>query len=219
MQWLASLCIRQPVFTWVVMLLFLVVGAFGYASLGVDQFPNVDIPVVLVTATLNGSAPEEIETDVTDKLEGAINTINGVDELRSASSDGVSRVIVTFDMEKNTDVAAQEVRDHINNVLPELPKGIDPPVVQKLDPDSSPILFVTLASPGDIRDVTELADKVVRRQNREHQRRRRAPDPRRPQEAGQRVARPAEAAGGGAHRDRRGVRAGAAEPDRPRRGD
>jgi multidrug efflux pump subunit AcrB len=164
MQWLASLCIRQPVFTWVLMLLFVVVGAFGYKSLGVDQFPKVDIPTILITSTLNGSAPEEIETDVTDKIEGTINTISGVDELRSTSSDGVSLVIVTFDMSKDIDVAAQEVRDHINNVTPDLPKGMDPPVVQKVDPDASPILFVTLSSPGNIRDVTELADKRVRRQ-------------------------------------------------------
>jgi hydrophobe/amphiphile efflux-1 (HAE1) family protein len=164
MQWLASLCIRQPVFTWVLMLLFVVVGAFGYKSLGVDQFPKVDIPTILITSTLNGSAPEEIETDVTDKIEGTINTISGVDELRSTSSDGVSLVIVTFDMSKDIDVAAQEVRDHINNVTPDLPKGMDPPVVQKVDPDASPILFVTLSSPGSIRDVTELADKRVRRQ-------------------------------------------------------
>jgi HAE1 family hydrophobic/amphiphilic exporter-1 len=164
MQWLASLCIRQPVFTWVLMLLFVVVGAFGYKSLGVDQFPKVEIPTILITSTLNGSAPEEIETDVTDKIEGTINTISGVDELRSTSSDGVSLVIVTFAMSKDIDVAAQEVRDHINNVTPDLPKGMDPPVVQKVDPDASPILFVTLSSPGNIRDVTELADKRVRRQ-------------------------------------------------------
>jgi HAE1 family hydrophobic/amphiphilic exporter-1 len=164
MQWLASLCIRQPVFTWVLMLLFVVVGAFGYESLGVDQFPKVDIPTILITSTLNGSAPEEIETDVTDKIEGTINTISGVDELRSTSSDGVSLVIVTFDMSKDIDVAAQEVRDHINNVTPDLPKGMDPPVVQKVDPDASPIIFITLSSPGSIRDVTELADKRVRRQ-------------------------------------------------------
>ena len=164
MQWLASLCIRQPVFTWVLMLLFVVVGAFGYKSLGVDQFPKVEIPTILITSTLNGSAPEEIETDVTDKIEGTINTISGVDELRSTSSDGVSLVIVTFDMSKVIDVAAQEVRDHINNITPDLPKGMDPPVVQKVDPDASPILFVTLSSPGDLRDVTELADKRVRRQ-------------------------------------------------------
>ncbi len=164
MQWLASLCIRQPVFTWVLMLLFVVVGTFGYRSLGVDQFPKVEIPTILITSTLNGSAPEEIETDVTDKIEGTINTISGVDELRSTSSDGVSLVIVTFDMAKDIDVAAQEVRDHINNITPDLPKGMDPPVVQKVDPDASPILFVTLSAPGDLRDVTELADKRVRRQ-------------------------------------------------------
>ena len=164
MQWLASLCIRQPVFTWVLMLTFVVVGVFGYTSLGVDQFPKVDLPTILITSTLEGSAPEEMETDVTDKIEGTINTISGVDELRSTSSDGVSLVIVTFDINKNIDVAAQEVRDHINNVTPDLPKGMDPPVVSKVDPDASPIMLVTLAAPGTLRDVTELADKRVRRQ-------------------------------------------------------
>ncbi len=164
MQWLASLCIRQPVFTWVLMLSFVVVGIFGYTSLGVDQFPKVDLPTILITSTLEGSAPEEMETDVTDKIEGTINTISGVDELRSTSSDGVSLVIVTFDIGKDINVAAQEVRDHINNVTPDLPKGMDPPVVSKVDPDASPIMLVTLTSPGNLRDVTELADKRVRRQ-------------------------------------------------------
>src|SRR5580693_4748249 len=164
MQWLASLCIRQPVFTWVLMLVFIVIGVFGYSSLGVDQFPKIDFPAIVVTTTENGAAPEEIETEVTDKIEGAVNTISGIDELRSTSSQGVSLVIITFSLDKDPDVAAQDVRDHINNVLPELPKGIDQPVVSKVDPDASPILYVTLTSPGSIRDTTELADKHVRRQ-------------------------------------------------------
>jgi hydrophobic/amphiphilic exporter-1 (mainly G- bacteria), HAE1 family len=164
MQWLASLCIRQPVFTWVLMLVFIVVGAFGYFSLGVDQFPKIDFPAVVVTTTENGAAPEEIETELTDKIEGAVNTISGIDELRSTSSQGVSLVIIAFSLDKSPDVAAQEVRDHINNVLPDLPKGIDPPVVSKIDPDASPIIYVTLSTPGSIRDTTELADKRVRRQ-------------------------------------------------------
>ena len=164
MQWLASLCIRQPVFTWVLMLVFIVVGAFGYFSLGVDQFPKIDFPAVVVTTTENGAAPEEIETQLTDKIEGAVNTISGIDELRSTSSQGVSLVIISFTLDKNADVAAQEVRDHISNVLPDLPKGIDQPVVSKIDPDASPILYVTLSSTGSIRDTTELADKRVRRQ-------------------------------------------------------
>ncbi|HTB76113.1 MAG TPA: efflux RND transporter permease subunit, partial [Polyangiaceae bacterium] len=164
MQWLASLCIRQPVLTWVLMLVFVVIGAFGYFSLGVDQFPKVDFPAIVVTTTENGAAPEEIETELTDKIEGAVNTISGIDELRSTSSQGVSLVIIAFNLDKNPDVAAQEVRDHINNVLPDLPKGIDQPIVSKVDPDASPILLVTLTSPGTIRDTTELADKRVRRQ-------------------------------------------------------
>src|SRR6202167_4708604 len=164
MQWLASLCVRQPVLTWVLMLVFIVIGTFGYSSLGVDQFPKIDFPAIVVTTTENGAAPEEIETELTDKIEGAVNTISGIDELRSTSSQGVSLVIIAFNLDKDPNVAAQEVRDHISNVLPDLPKGIDPPVVSKIDPDASPVLYVTLTSPGSIRDTTELADKRVRRQ-------------------------------------------------------
>ena len=88
MQWLASLCIRQPVLTWVLMLATVVVGGVGYSKLGVDQFPKIDIPFILVTTTLPGAAPEVVETGITDKIEAAVNTISGIDELRSASSDG-----------------------------------------------------------------------------------------------------------------------------------
>lgn len=164
MQWLASLCVRQPVLTWVLMLAFVVIGAFGYFSLGLDQFPKVDIPAIVVTTTENGAAPEEIETELTDKIEGAVNTISGIDELRSTSSQGVSIVIVTFDLAKDVDVAAQEVRDHVNNVLPDLPKGVDQPVISKVDPDASPVLYATLKTPGTLRDTTEYADKTIRRQ-------------------------------------------------------
>src|SRR5271169_3588560 len=164
MQWLASLCIRQPVLTWVLMLVFIVIGTFGYFSLGVDQFPKIDFPAVVVTTTENGAAPEEIETELTDKIEGAVNTISGIDELRSTSSEGVSAVVISFVLDKNTDIAAQEVRDHIDGVLRTLPKGIDPPVVTKVDPDASPIMLVTLRGPGSARDLTEVADKTVRRQ-------------------------------------------------------
>jgi HAE1 family hydrophobic/amphiphilic exporter-1 len=164
MQWLASLCIKHPVLTWVLVLAIAVVGIVGYQSLGLDQFPKVDIPTVLVTTTLNGAAPEEVETELSDKIEGAVNTISGIDELRSTSSQGVSLVIITFSLDKNIDVATQEVRDHINSVLVDLPKGIDPPIVTKVDPDASPILLMTLRAPGNLRDVTELADKKVRRQ-------------------------------------------------------
>ncbi|MEO8905470.1 MAG: efflux RND transporter permease subunit [Polyangiaceae bacterium] len=164
MQWLARLCVRQPVLTWVMTLAILVVGIVGYGSLGLDQFPKIDFPTILITTRLGGSAPQEVESELTDKIEGVVNTISGIDDLRSVSSEGVSTVIVTFNLDKDVDVAAQEVRDHINNVLPDLPKDIDQPVVSKIDPDAAPILLVTLRGPGSVRDLTELADKRVRRQ-------------------------------------------------------
>ena len=163
MQWLANLSVRRAVFASVLMLTIVVVGLAGYRSLGVDAFPKVDFPTVSITTRLDGAAPEEVETQITDKIEAAVNTISGIDDLRSISSEGVSQVYVTFQLEKSVDVAAQEVRDHVSTALPDLPEGIDQPVIQKLDPDASPILYVAVAGPQPIREVTEVADKQIRR--------------------------------------------------------
>ena len=100
-----------------------------------DRFPKVDFPTVVVTTCLPGAAPEEVETEITDKIEEAVNTISGIDELRSSSSEGVSQVIITFLLEKNADVAAQEVRDKVNGASPLLPRTIEQPTVEKFDPD------------------------------------------------------------------------------------
>ncbi|MDI1434955.1 efflux RND transporter permease subunit [Polyangium sorediatum] len=164
MQWLAAICVRRPVFATVIVLILTVVGLFSYVQLGLDRFPKVDFPAVVITTILPGSAPEEIETEISDKIESAVNTISGIDELRSSSSEGVSMVIVTFVLEKDVDVASQEVRDKVNAVLNELPPGIEQPVIAKMDPDAAPILTLALSGPGNVRDVTETADKVVRRQ-------------------------------------------------------
>jgi len=164
MQWLARICVARPVFTWVLMLITIVLGGFAYVELGLDKYPNIDVPAVVVTTTLHGAAPEEVESEISDKIEAAVNTISGVDELRSTSSEGVSQVVISFVLEKNGDVAAQEVRDHVSNVLPDLPKGIDQPVISRFDPDAAPIMLLTLHGPGGVRDLTELADKLVRRQ-------------------------------------------------------
>ncbi len=164
MQWLASLCVRRPVFTVVVMLAISVVGIAGYFKLGLDQFPKIDFPVVVVTTRLDGAAPEEVETEITDKIEEAVNTISGIDELRSVSVEGVSQIFVTFNLDKNVNVAAQEVQDHVNSSLPDLPRGIDPPIVAKLDPDSVPVLQIAVHGKHSVRELTELADKQIRRQ-------------------------------------------------------
>src|SRR5579864_3304766 len=164
MQWLAELCVKRPVFATVLILSLSVIGAFSFTRLGVDRFPKVDFPTVIVTTVQPGAAPEQIETEITDKIEQAVNTISGIDELRSVSSEGVSQVIVSFVLEKDTDVAAQEVRDKINGVLPLLPKTIQQPHVDKMDPDASPVLSLALSANKPVRDITEYADKVLRRQ-------------------------------------------------------
>jgi hydrophobe/amphiphile efflux-1 (HAE1) family protein len=165
MQWLASVSVRRPVFAMVLVLGICVLGLAGYGALGVDRFPKVDFPWVSVSTRLPGAGPEEIETEVTDKLEEAINTIAGIEELRSVSSEGVSQIWVSFDLAKNVDVASQEVRDRVTQALAQLPRGIDPPVVMKLDPGATPVAFVTVNAEGRApRELTEIADKTIRRQ-------------------------------------------------------
>ncbi|HXW08796.1 MAG TPA: efflux RND transporter permease subunit [Vicinamibacterales bacterium] len=164
MQWLASISVRRPVFATVITLSLTVVGAFAFTRLGLDRFPKVDFPTVVVTTRLPGAAPEEVETEVTDKIEEAVNTISGIDELRSNSSEGVSQVIIAFLLEKDGDIAAQEVRDRVNRALPLLPRTIEQPVVEKFDPDSAPVLTLAVSADKPIRDITEYADKTLRRQ-------------------------------------------------------
>src|SRR5215510_9638573 len=164
MQWLANVCVKRPVFASVLILTIVVVGIIGYKNLSLDRFPNVDFPILTVVTVLPGAAPEQIETEVTDKLEEAVNTISGIDELRSTSSEGVSLVMISFLLDKDTDVAAQEVRDKVNSALPNLPKTIQQPKIEKFDPDASPVLSIALTANKPVREVTEYADKVLRRQ-------------------------------------------------------
>lgn len=165
MKQLAAICVRRPVFAVVLILMLVVFGVFSYTKLGVDRFPKVDFPMVTVTTRQPGSAPEDMETQITDKIEEAVNTISGIEELRSTSSEGISQVFIQFALEKDVDVAAQEVRDKVNGVLPALPTDIEQPTVEKMDPDASAIIAVAVSAPTPttIRDITEYCDKVLRR--------------------------------------------------------
>ena len=163
MQWLAEICVRRPVFAWVLVLSLIVVGLFAFGRLGVDRFPNIDIPTISITTRLPGAAPEQIETEVTDKIEEAVNTISNIDTLSSTSSEGISQVVVSFTLDKNADIAAQEVRDRINRVLPLLPRTVLQPTVEKLDFTASPVITVAVTAAKPVRDITEFADKVLRR--------------------------------------------------------
>src|SRR3990172_5429332 len=162
MQKLAEICVRRPVFATMLIMSLTVVGIFSFSTLGVDLFPKVEFPTITVTVVNPGASPQEIETEITDKIEGAVNTISGIDELRSTSVEGVSQVFVTFLLDKNADVAAQEVRDKVNLVIPDLPETAEAPVVQKLDTDAAPILRNAVSAPRSLREVTNIADKQIK---------------------------------------------------------
>ncbi|MBI4851250.1 MAG: efflux RND transporter permease subunit [Acidobacteria bacterium] len=162
MQKLAELCIERPVFATMLIFALTFIGAYAYNILGVDLFPKVDFPTITVTTTLRGASPEEVETEITKKIEEAVNPLPGIDELRSVSTEGVSQVFITFVLERNTDQAAQDVRDKINGVLKDLPKDIDPPIVEKLDPDATPVMSIAISAKRSSREITEIADKKIK---------------------------------------------------------
>ena len=162
MHALAQLCVRRPVFATMLILSLVVVGVFSYFSLGVDLFPKVDVPSVAVIVSDPGASPEEIETEITKKVEDAVNTISMIDEVRSTSSEGQSLVIIMFELSKNGDVAAQEVQNKVNLIVPDLPQSAKTPVVQKFDPDAQPIMQIAVSAPRSLRDVTMIADKQIK---------------------------------------------------------
>ena len=162
MQKLAEICVRRPVFATMLILSLTVVGLFSYKSLGVDLFPKIDLPTITVTIVNPGASPQEVETEITDKVEGAVNTISGIDELRSTSVEGVSQVFITFLLEKNADVAAQEVRNKVDLIVNDLPVTAEKPVVQKLDTDATPVLRIAVSAPRSLKEVTDVADKQIK---------------------------------------------------------
>lgn len=157
-----DICIRRPVFTTMLVLGPVVLGLASYGRLGVELFPNVDVPVVVVTTTLKGASVEEMESSVTKPIEEAVNTVNGIDELRSTTKEGVSTVVIGFKLEKDGNIAAQDVRDKVSTILPLLPYGTDPPKVDKFNLDAAPVVTVVVSGRRSVREVTEIARKRIK---------------------------------------------------------
>jgi HAE1 family hydrophobic/amphiphilic exporter-1 len=155
--------VRRPVFTTMVIATMVVLGLASFAQLGVDIFPKVDLPTITITTTLQGASPEEIESQITKPLEEVINTISGLDELRSSTIEGQSQIFATFVLERNVQEAANDVREKVGTVLSRLPVGTDSPIIEKVDPDSSPVMAVVISGQRSAREITEIADKRVKR--------------------------------------------------------
>jgi HAE1 family hydrophobic/amphiphilic exporter-1 len=162
MHKLAEVCVRRPVFATMLIVALMVVGGFSFSTLGLDLFPKIDLPTVSVTVSNPGASAEEVETEITKRIEDAINTISGIEDLNSTSAEGISSIVISFSLDKNGDVAAQEVRDKVNRAIPDLPETAKAPVVQKFDPDATPILQMAVSSPRPLREVTEIADKQIK---------------------------------------------------------
>ncbi|MCZ2157072.1 MAG: efflux RND transporter permease subunit, partial [Bryobacterales bacterium] len=162
MQKLAEVCIRRPVFATMLIMMLVVLGLDSYRKLGVDFFPKIDFPFVSITTVLPGASPEEVESQISKKIEEAVNTVSGIDELTSISSEGVSVVMISFVLEKDADVAAQEVRDKVAAILGDLPDDADPPIVDKISTDASPVLSLVVSSPRDPREITKIVDDRIK---------------------------------------------------------
>ncbi len=163
MQKLAQICIRRPVFATMLILFLVVMGLDSYRKLGVDFFPKVEFPIVTIRTTLRGAAPEEVESQLTKRIEEAVNTVSGIDDLNSVSAEGVSLVSVQFMLSKDADVAAQEVRDKVAQIVSTLPEDADPPVVDKIATDASPIVNIVISSPRDLRETTKIVDDRLKK--------------------------------------------------------
>src|SRR5215203_3683737 len=162
MQKLAEICIRRPVFAAMIILALVVVGAASYGRLGVDRFPSVDLPTVSIRTLLPGASTEETEAEISQPIEEVVNTVEGIEELRSVSSGSSSFVIATFALSRDIDTAAQDIRDRVSTVIRRLPDDTLPPVIAKFNNDSAPVMSVTLSGNRSLRELTEYADKVVK---------------------------------------------------------
>jgi hydrophobic/amphiphilic exporter-1 (mainly G- bacteria), HAE1 family len=163
-MWLADTSVKRPVFATMVIMALVVLGIVSYPSIGVDLFPKIDFPIVTVTTRLMGASPDVMDVDVTERIEGAVNTINGVKVITSTSTESVSRTTIEFVLERDIDEAVQDVREKISGIRNKLPADIDEPRIAKVDPDSMPILFLNLSGNRSVRDLSTYADEVIKEQ-------------------------------------------------------
>jgi len=162
MQKLAEVCVARPVFAVMLILALVVVGAVSYSKLGVDRFPDVDLPIVSVRTVLPGASPEEMESAVTRFVEDSVATVEGIDNIRSTSTESLSIVTITFNLNRNIDVAAQDIRDAIASIVAQLPRDAKPPLIKKLDADASPIMTLVLYGDKTGRELYEIGERGIK---------------------------------------------------------
>src|SRR5262245_25096979 len=163
-MFLSNLSIRQPVFATMMMVALAVLGLASYRQLKVDQFPDVEFPIVTVTTQYPGASPESVEREVTKRIEESINTVEGVKHIESTSQEGLSSIVIFFHLEVSTQVASQDIRGKVAGIRGNLPREIEEPIVQRIDPGELPIVSVAVNAPGlSAQAATDIAEKLVKR--------------------------------------------------------
>src|SRR3979411_2653570 len=160
---LSGICVRHPVVTVMLIAFLVTLGLFSYRGLAVDLFPKADPATVNVEVRLPGATPEEMVTGIVLPLEDAISSVSGIDEISVYSSEGFANITCTFVLERDIEGAAQDIREKVAAAIDRLPRETLPPVITKLDPQSDPILTLLVSGPIPRRELTEIADKQVRR--------------------------------------------------------
>src|SRR5438132_3481877 len=160
---LSEICVERPVFAFMLIMFLVVLGVSSFTQLGVDLFPRSDPATVNVRVILPGASPEDVTSQVVMPLEEAIASVSGIDEMQARVSEGTANITVTFVLERNINEASDDIREKVSGAMRNLPPNVLPPVVQKVDPDADPIITLVMSGERPPRELTEIADKQVRR--------------------------------------------------------
>ncbi|MGA0008420.1 MAG: efflux RND transporter permease subunit, partial [Methylophilaceae bacterium] len=160
---LPELSIKRHVFAWMISFIFILFGYIGYQKIGVDRFPMIEFPVLSITTTLEGANPEVIDSSITNLIETAVNTVTGIESIKSQSSPGVSVVTITFELSKDIEVAFNEVQSKVSQLNRRLPEEIVPPVVRKVETNASPIMWLGLTGDRTIQQLNLYANNILKK--------------------------------------------------------
>lgn len=161
---LAEVAIRRPVFTVMMILALVVLGYSSFNQMSIDLTPNINFPFVIITTVYQGASAEAVETEVTKKIEDAVNPISGVKHITSYSQEGYSFLFIQFILEKDPQVAAQEAREKVSAIRGDLPDDIDEPVVAQYDPESEPIISIAITGQRPFRELTTITEDQIQKQ-------------------------------------------------------
>lgn len=160
---LPELSIKRHVLAWMLSGVIVLLGIISYQRIGIDRMPSIDFPVILVTTTLPGASPEVVDTSITSVIESSINTTPGIEHIQSSSSPGVSSISITFSLDKDIDVAYNEVQAKVNQVLRRLPDETDPPLLQKVDTNASAVIWLALSGDRTIQQLNLYANNILKK--------------------------------------------------------